>query len=158
MGWNNSPPFFCTTKETVADLENQAICAHAPSRPHNLDNRSAAFVSTTSPTLYSTRVPLSRYPLLLRTNTQLFSYVDVFVDYFLGLAQGPTHRRHHVRRTLFHSLEKVLRPLDKLEPTQRKELPSLKKIDAGEYSWSTCKVLLSWVVDTVNMTLSLPTH
>ena len=34
----------------------------------------------------------------------------------------------------------------------------LKKIISGKYMWSTCQVLLRWVIDTVNMTLSLPPH
>ena len=50
---------------------------------------------------------LPRDPYLGRKNSQLLQYVDVFVDDFLGLAQGPRHRRRHVCRTLFHALEKV---------------------------------------------------
>ena len=73
-------------------------------------------LSAASPTLYPTLVPLSRNLFLLCTNTQLSAYVDVFVDDFLRLLQVPTHRRHHVRCTLFHTLDKVFRPLDKLDP------------------------------------------
>ena len=51
--------------------------------------------------------------------------MDVFVDDFLGLAQGPRHR--HVRRTLFQELDKVFRPLDRQDTKQRKELLSQKK-------------------------------
>ena len=29
---------------------------------------------------------------------------------------------------------------------------------AGDFMWSTCQVLLGWIIDTVNMTLSLPPH
>ena len=65
-------------------------------------------------------------------NTQLLLYVGVFVDDFLGMVQGLTQRLCHVCRTLFHALEKVLRPLDKMDPTHRKELLLLKKLDAGD--------------------------
>ena len=37
MGWKNSPPIFCTATETVADLANEALHAHAPTLPHKLD-------------------------------------------------------------------------------------------------------------------------
>ena len=57
--------------------------------------------------------------------------MDVFVDDFLGLAQRPRHRRRHVRRTLFHALDKVFRPLDRQGAKQRKEVLSLKKLNAG---------------------------
>ena len=42
MGWKNSPPIFCTVTETVADLANEALRAHAPTMPHTLDNRAEA--------------------------------------------------------------------------------------------------------------------
>ena len=100
-----------------------------------------------------TRVPLSQEPLLLRTNAQLFSYVDLFVSDYLGLAQGPIHWRCHMRRTPFHALDKVFRPLEKLEPNERKEFLSLKKLDSSECLCSTCQVLVSRVVDTLNMTM-----
>ena len=39
MGWKNLPPIFCTATETVADLSNEALRAHAPMLPHKLDKR-----------------------------------------------------------------------------------------------------------------------
>ena len=50
---------------------------------------------------------LTRDPYLRQPNAKLLAYVDFFVDNFLGLAQGPRHHRRHVRRTLFHALDKV---------------------------------------------------
>ena len=132
MGWKNLPPLLCTTMESVDDLSNQALFAHAPLRTHKLDNRAATVVSAVSPTLDTTLVTLSWEPLLLCTNAQLLAYVDVLIYEFLGLAQGLTHRRFHVRRNLFHALDKVFRTLDKLDPTQRKEVISIKKLDAGD--------------------------
>ena len=91
--------------------------------------------------------------LLLRTNAQLLVYVYVLVDDFLGLVQGLTHQCCHVCRTLLHALDKVFRPLEIFDPNQRKEFLLLKKLDTGDCSWSTCQVILGWVVDTVNMML-----
>ena len=59
--------------------------------------------------------------------------MEVFVDYLLGLDQVPTYWLQNVRRTLFHALENLLIPLDKLYPTQENELLSLKNIYAGEF-------------------------
>ena len=84
--------------------------------------------------------------------------MDVFVDDSLGLYQGPIHRHRHVYRTLFHTLDQVFRTLDKLYPSHIKEVLSLNKLNAGDCSWSSCKVILGWVVDTVNKTLCLPPH
>ena len=68
--------------------------------------------------------------------------MDVFVDDSLRLAQGPRHRRRHVRRTLFHALDKVLGPLDRQDTKQRKKVLSLKKLEAGDCSWSTFQTML----------------
>ena len=63
--------------------------------------------------------------------------MDFFVDDFLGLPQGPRHRRRHLHRTIFHALDKVFRPLDRQDIKQRKEFLLLKNMDAGDCSWST---------------------
>ena len=39
IGWKKSPRLFCTTTETVADLANEALRTHQPSKQHLLDNR-----------------------------------------------------------------------------------------------------------------------
>ena len=140
------------------DLSNQAIRSHSPLRPNKLNKRADAVVSAESPTLYPILVPLFLDSLLLWNNAQLLAYVKVFVDDLLRLAQGPTNQRRHVRRTLFHALDKVFRPLEKMDPPHRKEVFLLKKLYAGDCSWSTCQVLLGWLVDTFNMTLCLPNH
>ena len=93
MGWNNSPPIFCTATETVADLANEALRAHAPTLPHKLDNRAEAVWVKPAPSLKKQLGALPRDPYLGRKNSQIIQYVDVFVDDFLGLAQGPRHRR-----------------------------------------------------------------
>ena len=42
MGWKNSPPLFCTATETVADLANEALRTHQPTKQHQLYNRAEA--------------------------------------------------------------------------------------------------------------------
>ena len=123
---------FCTATETVSELENQALCTHAPAWPHKSGDRETAVFGAADPTLDNTLAPFYLDPLLLYTNAKLLECVDVFIDEFLGLNQGPTHRRHHVRRTLFHALDRFFGPLDNLDPTQRKEFISLKNLHASD--------------------------
>ena len=134
MGWKNSPPLFCTATETVADLANEALRTHQPSKQHLLDIRAEAVEPPPAPLLTQEHANLTRDPYLQRPNAKLLAYVDVFVDDFLGLAQGPRHHRRHVRRTLFHALDKVFWPLDRQDATQRKEVLSLKNLDDGDCS------------------------
>ena len=86
MGWKNSPPIFFTETETVADLANEALRAHAPTLPHKLDNCAEAVWVERAPSLRKQLGTLPRDPYLGRKNSQLLQYVDVFVDDFLGLA------------------------------------------------------------------------
>ena len=90
MGWKNSPLLFCTATETVADLANEALRTHQPSKQHLLDIREEAVEPPPAPLLTQEHANLTRNPYLRRPNAKLLSYVDVFVDDFLGLAQGPS--------------------------------------------------------------------
>ena len=153
-----SPPLFCTATGTVTDLANEALRTHQTRKQHQLDNRAEAIEPPPAPPLNQEHAQLTRDPYLWRSNAKLLAYVDVFVDDFLGLAQRPRHRHRHVRHTLFHALDKVFRPLDQQDAKQRKEFLSLKKLNAGDCSWSTCQTMLGWIVDSINMTISLPPH
>ena len=131
MGWKNSPPLLCTAKETVADLTNKSLRSHQPSRPHKLDNQAESVAPPPGPPLAKKHTQLTCDPYLRRTNAQLLAYVDVFVDDFPGLVQGPRRRRCHVRRTLFYALDKVFWPLNRQDAKQRKEFLLLKKLEEG---------------------------
>ena len=118
----------------MSDLANETLRAHAPTLPHKLDNRAEAVRVKPAPSINKELGALPRDPYLGRNNSQLLQYVDVFVDDFLGLAQGPRHRCHHVRCSLFHALENVFHPLDSKDNEEQKEVLSLKKLDAGDCS------------------------
>jgi hypothetical protein len=78
------------------------------------------------------------------------------VDDFIGLGQDPSARR--VRKTLLHAIDNVFRPLSPDDSPFRREPVSIKKLRQGDCSWDTVKLILGWIVDTVNMTLELPPH
>ena len=123
-----------------------------------MDDRSEAIEPPLALLLTQEHAQLTRDPYLRPPKAKLLAYVDIFVDDFLGLAQGPRYRRHHVCHTLFYVSNKVFRPLDRQDIKQRKEVLFLKKLEAGDCSWSTCQTMLGWIVDSVNMTIALPHH
>ena len=86
LGWETSPPLFCADTETEADLENEFLRSHQPSRPHKLDNRSEAISPPLAPPLAKGHTQLTSNPYPRRPKAKLLAYVDVFVDDFLGLA------------------------------------------------------------------------
>ena len=113
MFWKKSPPLLCMAMETVADIVNEALRSHQSSRPHKLDKRAEAVAPPPAPPLAKKNAQLICDPYLWRTNVKILAYVEVFVDNFLGLAQGPWHRRRHICRTLFHELDKVFQTHDR---------------------------------------------
>jgi hypothetical protein len=114
----------------------------------NLDALKAAHPSLTTATRPHNRLTRQR-PL---------RKVDVFVDDFVGMAQGTPPQLSTVRRTLLHSLDDVLRKLDEFDDEHRKEPASTKKLKQGDAYWDTRKLVLGWIIDTVLMTLKLPQH
>ncbi|WP_317202287.1 hypothetical protein [Janthinobacterium sp.] len=107
----------------------------------------------------------SRHPLGVPTTNHALiplrrplAYVDVYMDDFLGLAQGHPGLRERVRSTIFHSIDDVLRPNSPTDHAYRNEPISLSKLAKGDAKWATRKVLLGWIVDTVSETIELPEH
>ena len=107
MGWKNSPPIFCMATDTVAELANTALRCNTPAFPHRLDDMAEYIVREEPPTLQLELAGLMRDPYIRQANAKLDSYVDVFVDNFLGLTQRPAHQRCLVRQTSLHSLDNV---------------------------------------------------
>ena len=86
------------------------------------------------------------------------AYIDIFVDYFLGITQGNKARREEVKRALLHSIGDELRPLLPTDLPTRQDPASLKKMKQGNSTWETQKNILRWVIDSVRGTIHLPQH
>ena len=160
MGWTESPPAFCTVTKTIADVTNHRLHRRRKFGQHPLE----ALADVSPPSLlplpsspdtsYSTTTALPPLNPLLSFSRQPVSAVDVFVDDFLAIAQPPTASR--TRRTLMHTIDNVFRPLSPSDPVQRTEPISLSKLAKGDAAWSTRKQMLGWILDSVDMTLTLP--
>ena len=180
MGWVNSPPTFCSMSETICDIANHRMhLRHAP--PHRLDQAAETSPETKeivpNPLLVSAEptaakqdstneaTPTSPVPSLPTPQDNPSSHphsaplrqMDVFVDDFIGLAQGSHNELQTVRRHLLHSVDHVLdqpRP----EEVTRAEAVSMKKLLKGDGKWATRKQVLGWIIDTIQGTLEIPTH
>ena len=58
-------------------------------------------------------------------------YVDVYVDNFIGLAQGSQWAQNQVRDTLLYSIDQVFRPQLPNEEKQHQEPTLVKKLSQG---------------------------
>jgi hypothetical protein len=171
MGWKNSPPYFCAITETVADVTNERIHHHQQPPRHRLervadshgigeDDQQTCSAEARTPT---TAVPApapalpasgpSEHPV-----NQPLGQFDIYVDDFLGMAQGNTQRLRRLRRTLFTTLDEVLRPKDAADGEARQEPISVKKLRKGDARWSTTKQMSGWLINTFQSTITLPPH
>ena len=132
--WEKYPLLLCTATETVADLANEFLRSYQPRKIHNIDDRAESVAPPQAPLLAAEHTKSIRDPYLRPPKAKLLAYVDVFVENFLGLAQGPRHRCRHVRCMLLHALDKVFWPLDLQDTKHRKEVLLLKKLEAGDCS------------------------
>jgi hypothetical protein len=179
MGWKNSPPYFCAITETIADVTNERIRRHhqpprhrldklansTPDAPSNNDSGPNAALTQTNPNasmaMSAVPPPTNRAPNYTTTKrqpTQPVGQFDIYVDDFLGLAQGSTRTRNRIRRTLFHTLDEILRPKDEQDDAARQEPISVKKLGKGDANWSTSKQMLGWLINTIQFTITLPPH
>ena len=56
------------------------------------------------------------------------------------------------------AIDNMFRPMDFYNRLERRDPISIKKLKRGDCSWSTIKVMLRWILDTVNMVIKLPPH
>ena len=151
MGWKESPPAFCAATETVADLTN-AMLRHDwehTNMPHRLDDLAETPLDNPPPAARRP-APSDATPV-----SKPVHQWDICVDDFLGLAQGPPATRRRVKRALFHSLDRVFRPLSPTDHPSRQEPVSTKKLRKGDAAWATRKKMLGWTIDSVAGTITL---
>jgi hypothetical protein len=179
MGWVQSPPSFCTMSETICDLVNQRIKAHAPTPPHRLETTAAEHDDldysmkprAVEAEQHEADAALANLPGVTRLDPcgledevappsnrafqRPVSHTDVFVDDFIQLGQGGPRRMRALRNHLLKAIDDVLARPQADEP-HRTEAVSLKKLVQGDGSWGTRKLILGWIVDTLRQTIKLP--
>ena len=89
-------------------------------------------------------------PLLLHSGPA--TYVNVFMDDFIGLAQGSPSLCQHVCCCILHTVDQVFAPATADTPNH-KEPVSEKKTLKGDSSWTQCKEILGWMLDSAQGTL-----
>jgi hypothetical protein len=159
MGWKEPPPVFTSATETVTDLANDQIQQGIKQPPHRLDHNSeSCSISATNPLENQQPMPRPEGTWAHGHAHKPVDKWDVYVDDFIGLAQGNATMRNRVKRALLHSLDRVFRGLDDTDGPHRQEPASVKKLLKGDATWATQKTFLGWVLDTVEKTIQLPPY
>ena len=153
MGWTESPPAFSAVTETIADLVNESLERANPRFPpsHPLERAASTAVPVTNPRDQDPFQIIDSGPV-----RPPLAYTDVYVDDFIKLAQTWANCLR-VRREAYHKIDAVFRPNDDLDGSRKNPI-SEKKLLKGDDFWSTQKVILGWMVDTLSQTIHLPSH
>jgi hypothetical protein len=160
MGGMNSPPIFSTATETIADTANARLSSGWLPPSHPLDELAASVSAPPHKAYWGSKSmpPFEPYPDCdpsFPTVGAPATYVDVFVDDFMGLAQK---HKQQVRCTLLEAVNEVFQPLSPLDPPTQQEPVSIKKFLEGDGSWSTIELVLGWILDTESFAIHLPPH
>ena len=171
MWWTESPPYFCTTTETIVDLAH--LYSHSmwdpPSHSLEVPSTTAApwdghlTITVPPPDQQVDRPPkamvMLRPPTRLQRQVPALRYADVYIDDEILVAQGPAPALNKFRRQVFRINDRVFRPNDgQDDPSIRREPISAKKMDKDDACWSTRKVILGWLIDTLEGTIELHPH
>ena len=60
-----------------------------------------------------------------------------------------------VKRILFQALDKVFQPLNDENTPFCQEPASIKKLKKRDACWTTSKIILGWLIDTLNKTICM---
>ena len=152
MGWMESPPYFCTTTETIIDLAT--LYSHSTGDPpsHPLEVASATVapwdghltITVPPPDLQVDRQPkivvMLRPPTRLQRQAPALCYTEIYIDNEILVAQGPSPALNQFRCQVFHINDCVFRPKDgQDDPSIQRKPISAKKLDKGDACWSTRK-------------------
>jgi hypothetical protein len=104
VGWKESPPIFCATTETVADLAIALIQQGTRFGPHRLKGLSESIIEPAEQPC-SRKLPLP-VPPIQHYHKPVWVW-DVYVDHFIRLVQGNIRQRVQVKWALLHALDQV---------------------------------------------------
>ena len=152
------PPLSCSSKTprykpSPLQTQGSAASPHSLQLPRIVPSGSAAM-----PHSLPRPLPVPTARASLQPLPSPVEYVDLYMDDFLGLAQGHPRRRERVRNTIFSSIDVVFRPNEPSDSAHRKETISLSKLNKGDACWATRKILLGWLIDSIAETIALPEH
>jgi len=148
MGWQQSPPYFCSFTETCADLANTQLASN-PTHPYAYVLDAQHHPSQ----LAEDYAPTAAWPHIQQLPPTPLQLVDVYLDDFIVMAQKPTHIA--AMNNLLHHIDSVFRDTPE---SVRRPLISQSKVAKGDATFSHQKIVLGWAVDTQRMEVSLPDH
>jgi len=152
MGWNTSPPFFCTFIEMAADLCH--TCIHQPSclPPHPMESQANMHLPAHSASQLHGLPPCAP-PFNAQPPTKPLTLVDVYLNDFIGVDQTAPVMQH-IQQTALHKISDVFHSNDTSDMFCKQPI-SQSKLAKGNAAWDTDKTILDWCMNTAMGTLHL---
>ena len=147
MGYLDSDPYFFMARETVANLENEAIAQRDEAETRAADDSGAPEAQAD--------VRWEHLPAEQRSSAT--ANVNVYLDDFIYFVQGGPRERQQMLHHLFHQIDRVFHPNIEAD-TDRKEPIFRKNLGQGDGPWYTLKTVLRWDLDTIAHLLRLQTR
>ena len=163
MRWVSSPPNFWLAQRLLRIWPTQIFGIPRGGPRLNLlaPHRFYALSGSIPETPPSTAPSKSHSKIFSSAKTPFFlpvKYWDIYVDDFCGLVQGKQWTCRIVQQILFQALNKVFQPVDDNNTKFQQEPASVKKLKKRDARWSTVKIILGWLLNTVEKTIVLPEH
>jgi hypothetical protein len=111
-----------------------------------------------SPSFFALFPPISEHRPRREWKRKPLAQFDVFVKNLIGLAQDNPMHLKLVCQVLLHTINELFCPINDQDSEYRTRPSSMKKLAKGDATWDTHKVILSWFIDTLVMTIELLVH
>ena len=111
-----------------------------------------------SKAIYTTT--LSNIMILLYVDFQknFISQLEVYMDDFIAMPQYTSSAQlNHIYRRLLHAIHCVFPP-PSISKHRGLDPISINKLEQGEGLWEFCKIILGWLFDGIERTITLPTE
>jgi hypothetical protein len=164
MGWESSPPYFCTGTETGRDIaEYLAKQPQLPPHPQEdlmIDkDMLAKFPFPDPPAAHDPDNPTQEELAALTAHRDsLNKLLEVYMDDYCNLLQSTDPEvLRHVSRALLHAIHQIFPPPTATGHTGEDPISYKKLAIDKEGVWEVRKEILGWIFDGAARTMELPT-
>ena len=128
-------------------MTTETISALALPLPQPEDHTPQTATTASELTELALPLPQPKEHVLLTRHKGPIAHIDVYVDDFIGIAQGSWCWCRKVWQCIMHAVDDIFSQPDAMT-AKHKEAVSEKKLLKGEGGWSQQKEILGWILDT----------
>ena len=140
MGWDEIPPFFCSSIETARDVVAKLIDIWKPLPPHPFEH-----ILLQQMQQHSTQPSAS---------TPFVTIIEFFRRFIDATNNHNIYHLPHVSRCLLHGIHSIFVPPEFTIHLGEDPI-SKENLSKGDVIWDPIKYILGWIIDGKNYTIQL---